>query len=392
MYEKAFPSPSFKNSRASDGFSLIELLVAIAVALIVMASVFGLLAQAQKGSREGQAVADAQGQARHALEQISRDIIQAGANLPPEFPAFTPLEINRPSSPEERLIEIVGAASDDAIGGGAVRVESFDGHRAVMDHIPAGMQPGDLVVLFDGKPTEGAWIFGLVQGSFSDTSEQGVLLETAPGATLSGTRDRNGDPATLPHFIASYNRSFPSDGYLTRVSVVSYRVDTDDSGANVLSRSQNWGTPQPVATVADLQFRFFVGDTTNGTQTNNSNNSNSGRRNRPFGAPPSPSAPKFGKFFADPPTNNDPPNTGQDLVGLPDPPAPQPLPSQPVRRGDLVSSVRVSVSAVSRQQRVIGGTEEGGAVGRSLSTSVSARNVISHWAYLPDATTSTPPN
>jgi len=71
------------------GFSLIEVLISMVVTLIVMAAVFGLLTRGQRSFQREPEVADLQQSARTALDLVTKDILQAGAGLPPEFPAFS---------------------------------------------------------------------------------------------------------------------------------------------------------------------------------------------------------------------------------------------------------------------------------------------------------------
>ena len=65
-----------------NGFSLIEVLVALTITTIVMASVFRLLAKGQDSFRREPEVADMQANARAGLDWISRDLVVAGYNTP----------------------------------------------------------------------------------------------------------------------------------------------------------------------------------------------------------------------------------------------------------------------------------------------------------------------
>ena len=79
-----------RDSRKSErGFTLIEMLISILITLIVMASVFALLTRGQRAFQREPEIADLQQSARAVLDMVSRDVLQAGNGLPPEFPAFS---------------------------------------------------------------------------------------------------------------------------------------------------------------------------------------------------------------------------------------------------------------------------------------------------------------
>lgn len=78
-----------KRSSAS-GFSLLEMMVAITVTLIIMGSVYGLIAQGQNAFGREPLVADRQQQIRLAMDRIQKDVVSAGLGLGPYFQTFAP--------------------------------------------------------------------------------------------------------------------------------------------------------------------------------------------------------------------------------------------------------------------------------------------------------------
>lgn len=72
-----------KRQSSNAGFTLIEVLVAMAVTLIIMSSVFALLTTGQDSFRRENQVADMQMSARGGLETVSRDLTVAGYRTPP---------------------------------------------------------------------------------------------------------------------------------------------------------------------------------------------------------------------------------------------------------------------------------------------------------------------
>jgi prepilin-type N-terminal cleavage/methylation domain-containing protein len=70
---------------ADRGFSLVEVLVALAITVIVMSAVFGLLGRGQRSFQREPEVADMNQNARFGLEMISRDLVMAGFRTPPSI-------------------------------------------------------------------------------------------------------------------------------------------------------------------------------------------------------------------------------------------------------------------------------------------------------------------
>src|SRR3989304_4180050 len=90
------------------GFSLIEVLISMAITLIVMGAVFGLLTRGQRSFQREPEVADLQQSARAALDLVTRDILQAGTGLPPEFPAFSRINGGDGGGTATDVLEIIG--------------------------------------------------------------------------------------------------------------------------------------------------------------------------------------------------------------------------------------------------------------------------------------------
>jgi type II secretory pathway pseudopilin PulG len=70
------------------GFSLIEVMIALLITMIVMASVMLLLQKGQKSFRREPEVSDMNANARSGLERVSRDLTVAGYNTPPNMPVM----------------------------------------------------------------------------------------------------------------------------------------------------------------------------------------------------------------------------------------------------------------------------------------------------------------
>src|SRR5437773_2228289 len=71
------------------GFSLIELMVAMLITLIVSGAIFGLLSSGHSAFRREPELSDRQQSIRLAMDVISRDVVNAGANMPAFVQVFT---------------------------------------------------------------------------------------------------------------------------------------------------------------------------------------------------------------------------------------------------------------------------------------------------------------
>jgi hypothetical protein len=74
-----------QRNRAKDetGFTLVEVLVSMLIAVTVLGAVFGLLIRGQDNFRREPEVADVNQNARSGLDMIARDLTMAGYNTPP---------------------------------------------------------------------------------------------------------------------------------------------------------------------------------------------------------------------------------------------------------------------------------------------------------------------
>jgi prepilin-type N-terminal cleavage/methylation domain-containing protein len=77
------------NRERQGGFSLIELLVAMAITLIVSGAIYGLLTGGQNAFRREPELTERQQNIRLGMDMIMRDVANAGAGLPPFVQLFT---------------------------------------------------------------------------------------------------------------------------------------------------------------------------------------------------------------------------------------------------------------------------------------------------------------
>jgi hypothetical protein len=268
-------------------------------------------------------------------------------------------------------IEIVGDLAQNTTGTGPIPVLSFDGFTAFLEVAPANIEVGDLVLLYDDQPANGRWVFGLV--SFTELGSNPRLgLQTMPGARVGDT--------TLPPFINNYNRSQPTSGFITPVTVVTYSTSPFTDGPTegpeqALWRQINWGPSVQVARVEDFQIRYFVSGTIDDFTspavpfTRHRAAASSAQRSNPNNTskPPSHSAAAGSA-------------TEQELA---EPPLPQPDPEELMISTGLVRGVRISVTTRSQRANLVGSTlrpgqsiDEDGYLRITFSSRVTTRNIL----------------
>jgi prepilin-type N-terminal cleavage/methylation domain-containing protein len=351
-------------AREDRGFSFIELLVALAATVIVMGVVFGLLAQGSGVHNEEMERSDLQAQARAALQMLSQDVLIAGGDLPPEIPAFR--SVQSPLAVRQAEIEIVGNFEDDAGSGGAIPVVSFDGRFAKLGGEPTRFVRGDLVLVYDDQPTDGKWIFALVESVTSGSSPELALMTAA-----SSRIDDVNPPAALPATIDSYNRPTPESGFVTPVTVIGYGLEAEgnapDTLPNSLWRQVNWGERVDVAHIEVLEIRYFVGGTVSDMVA------------------PTPKAGPLGGPSVQSQWTRGPRNrTDNNLEKeVPLPPDPQPIPSMRIEESDLIRGVRISVTSRSKTANLRGSTlaegqapDEDSYLREVVTTRVAPRNLL----------------
>ena len=166
FYQTKRLSRAIGKTSPASGFTLIEVMISMMITLIVMSAVFALLSRGQSTFQREPEIADMQQSARAALDMVAKDAIQAGAGLPPEFPAFDGVD-NGDNDPDE--IWIVGALGGSYEMSEPVEVDptSFtgdqDGSAFKTTGDWANLEIGDLVVLYDNLPINGYWLMGYVQ-------------------------------------------------------------------------------------------------------------------------------------------------------------------------------------------------------------------------------------
>jgi prepilin-type N-terminal cleavage/methylation domain-containing protein len=263
------------------GFSLIEVLISMVVTLIVMAAVFGLLTRGQRSFQREPEVADLQQSARTALDLVTRDILQAGAGLPPEFPAFSRINGAGDAAPTD-VLEIIGTFQSagnvylepeqvrgvDLMSGEVTLMEAIS-NLTIDDPLTANIDEG-MVLLYNNVAnvdTTGAgrvpqWALARVDAVVPDPAGAKITLNY-------GAYDLAYSKLTAGMPDATFSWNAPAQmPMISRVSVVRYTTQLDALGTysgpppQILMRETDFrGNPQAVSYLEDFQIRYVIGVT-----------------------------------------------------------------------------------------------------------------------------------
>lgn len=75
-------NPDARSSRAADGFSLPEVLIAMGIMLVVLAGTFSAMSQAMNAQHVAKQITGMNGNLRTSMDLVNRDLLQVGQGLP----------------------------------------------------------------------------------------------------------------------------------------------------------------------------------------------------------------------------------------------------------------------------------------------------------------------
>jgi prepilin-type N-terminal cleavage/methylation domain-containing protein len=259
------------------GFSLIEVLIAMAISVLVMASVFVLLSRSRETFRREPEVSDMNANARSGLDQISQELTVAGFATPPNMavawsdggdlnPDAITIVYADPEIPVARPTPCAGGECD-AIG-----------TSSILHLDPHSFSPQPLN--YEDAYVEGMMLFAL-QGPNGDPACDAVApgivsLELTSAPKCTGDGPSSGPAAcaalALSHRPSSIDRGSPA-GFQNDVGtdcavvglfhVVQYRVSPLPPAANPALERRDVALREPWTAVAsnieNLQFQYVQG-------------------------------------------------------------------------------------------------------------------------------------
>jgi prepilin-type N-terminal cleavage/methylation domain-containing protein len=238
--------------RSADGFSLIELVIALALMLTVSAAVFSVVRSSEDAARVQPEIADMQQRLRVASEAIFGDLIMAGASA--HGVDVQPLGSLLPAVLPYRA----GPVRPDLPG-------TFKGDTLTVMYVPASsaqtgiaqpLTPGATSLMVNaraGCPMRGASrdpACGLQTG-------MAALLVDAAGAFDRFTiADVHANRVSLEHADGGVSRSYDANSLIMPVRTVTYYLRRDSSQ---LIRYNGAASDAPVADyVTGLSFEYFA--------------------------------------------------------------------------------------------------------------------------------------
>ncbi len=252
-----------------QGFSLVELMVAMTATLVVTGAVYGLVTAGNSAFRREPALADRQQNIRVALDIIGQDVFRAGSGLPAFAQAFTDgldalgtLGAGGESTDE---LEIFAAADCSILRVCALNAQGTGASVTTFQALSACYKFPAMVFL------------GGDQISPLNQEKYGVYWAEKPGvgetgSCASGGGGDNGH-VTLPHGQEPiYNPPGGLAGWLPQWmlagQVIHYRIRADAQGTPELQRSEYGGKDLPDGTsswqtiargIEDLQVEYQTG-------------------------------------------------------------------------------------------------------------------------------------
>jgi prepilin-type N-terminal cleavage/methylation domain-containing protein len=258
---------------SETGFTLVEVMVAMVIAVTVLGAVFGILMRGQSSFRREPEVADVHQNARFGLDMIARDLTMAGYKTPPatailwqDGGGITPDEITiiyaDPDIPTSEPMKC-GVAGG---GGGSGPCRTID-RSSTLNIDPETFDPrpavdtqayGDGMILFAieyddcGDATRGIVPFELTQPP---------LMTSAGGRPTVQLNHNPGKGASELNLPAGFDYSVhPDCAVVGMFHVIKYRVNPTPPTMNPVLERRDLSTGEPWIPVANnienLQFQY----------------------------------------------------------------------------------------------------------------------------------------
>lgn len=266
-----------KAHETESGFSLLELLIAIAVTLVVTGAVYGLLAGGQNAFTREPELTDRQQNIRLAMDIITRDIASAGEGMPAFLQTFgrfkngagtasaltacTECPSALSGEKTDELEVVANPTNEDA--------EAVCGYAGSASHIRTtrdntNFTSGNVVIVFFPN---GAWTLREIVSTFGNNGGPGTCTNGEQHADLSfrsseGTRDINvsgglcapgsiGTTEGLPN--AECEPNFVGNGQF-----ISYRIRNGADGVPNLERRSSGSITAGVDFGSDLAYQTIA--------------------------------------------------------------------------------------------------------------------------------------
>ena len=242
-------------SRIEHGFTLVELLVAVLIAMTVIAAVLGMASQGQRIFRAQAEQADLQQRARVAVDVLRQDLLMAGAGTY-AGPARGPLnDAIAPVMPYRAFGDVPDPARGvffrrDAMS--IVYVSATSAQSTLAAVLPPGSVDASLSAMPNCPEATATQVCGFEVGSramvYDDSGQWDVFTVDQTSAGVATLRHR-GTPAA----------AYESGSAIVEVKLATYYLKVDTTtGTSQLMRFDGWASDQPVVDdVVALRFDYF---------------------------------------------------------------------------------------------------------------------------------------
>jgi prepilin-type N-terminal cleavage/methylation domain-containing protein len=224
--------PETSRPRVQSGFSLVELIVAMAVTLVVTGAVYGLMSGGNNAFRREPELTDRQQNARIAMDMIQKDISNAGVNMGPFFQTFS------------RGLNAVGRITGPTSSQVADHLEVFgnDGTCPDAPTIPTNPTNGANINVRGGVPdcyAENALVL-VVYGNgmakwglaFNIHSAGSKMVNFPPGQNKTGTGSQITSNKELASYDPNANPLSPPVA-MSPLQMIRYEIAMDPPGSTV---------------------------------------------------------------------------------------------------------------------------------------------------------------
>jgi len=240
-----------------QGFSLIELTIALVVTLIVTGAIFGLLAGGQSAFRREPELSDRQQNIRVAMDLIMRDISNAGAGLPEwtqvftqtlDGPVSTQWGLNGAKADELEMITNSQGRDNEPLCANNVGFANNSNNyvrtvRSFVGATPAITNQSVAVIFFDGT-----WTLRYVTGAANAASIVAGEANCTSGSPTQLTF-ASGDAAGMNNTSSTANVCQPNQGAATGTPAMG-TANSGTTGCN--------GTAGVCCTAAEIAFVQLV--------------------------------------------------------------------------------------------------------------------------------------
>lgn len=260
-----------QSGRLEHGFTLVEVVIAMALTIAVMGAVFGLLLRGQRSFQREPEITELNQNARAGVDMISRDLVMAGYKTPVTSAVLwadggdiNPDEITVVfADPDVPLCEPLKC---DSLGAGPCGTIE---ESAVLLIDPETLDP--LQARPDEAYSEGMILFALETGDCNGDGEMGMypFEVSLPPQMTRADRGREilkivhnpGQSETELNLPGGFNREVESDcAVIGRFRVIQYRINPLPPAPNPTLERRDLGTGEPWIPVAknieNLQFQY----------------------------------------------------------------------------------------------------------------------------------------